>query len=495
MIVLDTTPPNQVTGLTNTSTNESFVSLNWSTTTDNGSGVKEYIIYRNNTNIANTTLIEYNDSNVNSSSSYLYTVSAVDYAGNEGLSDSLVVNTSADLTAPVISNIANSSITTSGAIITWSTDDYANSTVYYGTSNSSLNQTESSSPLTKSHSISLGLESSKTYFYKVGSSNREGRTKNSSIYNFTTASIIGGSTPPGGGGGGGTPPSTATSIKVGSSFISYNLEENDMLEFTLDGESHTIKMDEIEEDYVILIISPTPQTIKISLGETKKIDVNYDTKYDLEIKLISIVNTIRSKQATILIKGAGAPEPLRVLQLPRKEEVKKSPPKPVPKPTPKVEEYAPPEKEGINILTYAISTFIAIALIGSLVMKERMRINYMNNQPELRLQNFIKKAKTKGYKIDDVRKVLVSKGWPSHIVDSAALHDPISYLLKKGHNHTMVREVLKSKGFSSRIIDNAILHNHINKELKKRRSLKSIRKELIKAGWDKKTIDKKVPAK
>ena len=494
LIVLDTTPPNQVTGLTNTSTNESFVSLNWSTTTDNGSGVEKYIIYRNNTNIANTTLIEYNDSNVNSSSSYLYNVSAVDYAGNEGLSDSLVVNTSADLTAPVISNIANSSITKSGAVITWSTDDYANSTVYYGTNSSDLDQTENNSTLTKSHSITLSeLNSSTTYYYQVNSSNREGLATNSSIYDFTTSSREVSSPPGGSGGGGGTPPQTATSIKVGSSFVSYNLEENDMLEFTLNGETHTIKMDEIEEDYVILIISSIPQTIKISLGETKKIDVNYDTKYDIEIKLISIVNTIRSKQATILIKGAEAPKALGVLHLPRKEEVKKAPPKePVPKP--KVEEYAP-EKEGINILTYAISAFITIALIGSLVMKERMRINYMNNQPELRLRGFIKKAKTKGYKIDDVRKVLVSKGWPSYIVDSAALHDPISYLLKKGHNHTMVREILKSKGFSQKIIDNAILHNHITKELKKRRSLKSIRKELIKAGWNKKTIDKKLPAK
>ncbi|TKJ17215.1 hypothetical protein CEE44_01635 [Candidatus Woesearchaeota archaeon B3_Woes] len=405
LIILDTTPPDEITGLVNTTPTESSINLSWAAATDSGSGVAKYLVYRNDTNIINTTVTTYNDTTVNSSSTYIYNVSAMDYAGNEGLLDNITANTSADVTAPVISNIANSSITTSGATITWSTDDYANSTVYYGTNSSNLDSTSGSSTLTKSHSITLGLDPGTTYYYQVNSSNREGWATNSTIYSFTTASSGGSST--GGGGGGGT-----------TTIITSSVEE-----------------------------------------------------------------------------GVEEPKPLEVIYLPKtpKEEEKKSPPK-KPTPKPKVKEDIPPEKEG-DLLTYAISAFITIALIGGLFMKERMRINYMNNQPELKLQGFIKKAKTKGYKIDDIRKILVSKGWPSHLVDTAALHDPISGLLKKGHNHTMIREVLKSKGFSQKIIDNAILHNHINKELRKRRSVKSIRNELLKAGWTKKIIDKKLPAK
>ena len=163
------------------------------------------------------------------------------------------------------------------------------------------------------------------------------------------------------------------------------------------------------------------------------------------------------------------------------------------KPSPVPDELAP--QKGTDIISYAISIMLSIALVGGLVMKEKMRLDYMNNQPELRLHSFIKKAKSKGHKIDAIRKALVSKGWPAHVVDSASLHDVISVLSKKGYNNTLIRQVLKSKGFDKRIVENAIVNNHIEKELKKRKSVKSIRNGLIKAGWDKRMVEKKLPAK
>ncbi|MCD6522382.1 MAG: fibronectin type III domain-containing protein, partial [Candidatus Diapherotrites archaeon] len=84
--------------------------------------------------------------------------------------------------------VTATSITTENATITWTTDESSNSTVYYGTSSSTLDNTVTDNSSVTSHSIKLsGLTSNTTYYYKVKSCDASGNCKESDVYNFTTA--------------------------------------------------------------------------------------------------------------------------------------------------------------------------------------------------------------------------------------------------------------------------------------------------------------------
>ncbi len=92
-----------------------------------------------------------------------------------------------DTTAPVISNVANTSITNSSVLITWNTDDSANSSVEYGTTTDLLGGSNSSASLTTSHSLSIyGLTNNTLYHYNVTSCNSDDLCNTSGPYNFTT---------------------------------------------------------------------------------------------------------------------------------------------------------------------------------------------------------------------------------------------------------------------------------------------------------------------
>ena len=92
-----------------------------------------------------------------------------------------------DTTAPVLSSIAAGSITSNGAVISWTTNEAADTQVFYGTTtNYGL-----SSPLVTTkvttHSVPLsGLSASTTYHYTVNSRDAAGNLATSSDKTFTT---------------------------------------------------------------------------------------------------------------------------------------------------------------------------------------------------------------------------------------------------------------------------------------------------------------------
>ncbi|MBU0757598.1 MAG: PGF-pre-PGF domain-containing protein [Nanoarchaeota archaeon] len=92
-----------------------------------------------------------------------------------------------DTVNPVISSVANISVTWSTYNIIWNTDEPANSIVFYG--NSSGNYTSSASNLTEytlSHNITISnLEDNRTYYYIVNSTDPSGNSNQSEEYNIT----------------------------------------------------------------------------------------------------------------------------------------------------------------------------------------------------------------------------------------------------------------------------------------------------------------------
>ncbi|MCU0642246.1 MAG: CehA/McbA family metallohydrolase, partial [archaeon] len=112
-----------------------------------------------------------------------------------------------EFTTPLISGVGASSISSSSATISWTTDIASNSTVLYGTT-SGLGSSASINDSATSHLVMLsGLGSSTSYFYRVmscvASSCAYGPQEQYTPYSFTTQAASNNNNNGGGGGGGG----------------------------------------------------------------------------------------------------------------------------------------------------------------------------------------------------------------------------------------------------------------------------------------------------
>ncbi|HMA78777.1 MAG TPA: fibronectin type III domain-containing protein, partial [Candidatus Paceibacterota bacterium] len=97
----DTFPPTVPNNVTATPLAGFTIELNWDASTDNV-GVSGYQVWRDDVQIATTTLITYTDSGLASSTSYTYYLTAFDAAGNISASSSPVVATTQTPVEPVI---------------------------------------------------------------------------------------------------------------------------------------------------------------------------------------------------------------------------------------------------------------------------------------------------------------------------------------------------------------------------------------------------------
>jgi len=107
-----------------------------------------------------------------------------------------------DSTPPSIINVSPTQISTTGATITWVTDEDSTSLVEYGGSQSLGSASGLDPGLVTDHSVELtGLAEGTTYYYRVVSSDELGNTASSSILSFKTSSSAPPPLPPPSGGG------------------------------------------------------------------------------------------------------------------------------------------------------------------------------------------------------------------------------------------------------------------------------------------------------
>ena len=66
-------------------------------------------------------------------------------------------------------------------------------------------------------------------------------------------------------------------------------------------QKHSVTIQEVGDDYVILVIASTPQTVRLTVGQTGQYDVTGDGHNDIEITLNSIIN----KKANLTFKQLG----------------------------------------------------------------------------------------------------------------------------------------------------------------------------------------------
>jgi hypothetical protein len=245
---------------------------------------------------------------------YLWSCGACDSLGNCNTS---VENRTLfiDTLPPTISNV-HASATATTAVITWQTNEGANSIIKWGTT-LDLENEASSSQLTASHSITLtGLSPSTLYYYNVTSCDAAGNCNTSGYYNFTTSASSGGGGGgggggAGGGGGGGGGSGAGASVSVGGWQISWperqeeeipadiniestegsvsiNAKKNQKINLRIKNEMHQILIAEVLESRIRIVLYSEPMEYWIYLGSTLFIDIDKDNKNDLAITLESI---------------------------------------------------------------------------------------------------------------------------------------------------------------------------------------------------------------
>ncbi len=127
-------------------------------------------------------------SGLTEATTYHFQVCSTDSPGNQACSSDQTFST-LDETPPVISNVQVTNITATGATITWTTNENADSKVDYGlTAGPPYTDTETDGAMVTSHSIDLtGLSSGTTYHFRVRSGDGSGNEAFTSDAVFTTA--------------------------------------------------------------------------------------------------------------------------------------------------------------------------------------------------------------------------------------------------------------------------------------------------------------------
>ncbi|MBN1569652.1 MAG: fibronectin type III domain-containing protein [Acidobacteria bacterium] len=192
----DTTAPT-ITEISSSAVTSSSATITWTTNEVSDSQV-EYgtsTSYGSSTTLDSTLLTSHSQalSGLTPSTVYHYRVKSRDSAGNQATSTDNTFTTSAppDTTPPTISNVAGSGITTTGATITWTTNEASNTQVEYGTSTGYGSSTTLNSSMVTSHSQSLsGLTAGTTYHYRVKSADAAGNLAVSTDYTFRTSDPV-----------------------------------------------------------------------------------------------------------------------------------------------------------------------------------------------------------------------------------------------------------------------------------------------------------------
>jgi len=142
-----TTPPSVPTGLAGTAASSTQVNLSWTASTDNV-GVAGYNVFRNGTKVGSIQTTSYQDTGLSAGTTYIYTVSAYDVAGNTsaqsgGVSISTPIGLTVAITSPANGSVlkgngsVNIAVTASDAVAVPSITIMADSNVLYTCTNTS----------------------------------------------------------------------------------------------------------------------------------------------------------------------------------------------------------------------------------------------------------------------------------------------------------------------------------------------------------------------
>jgi hypothetical protein len=189
---VSTIPPT-ISKVTASSVTDTTAVISWTTNEASDSQINfgTTAAYGSNTALDSAMVTSHSEtlSGLASGTLYHYQVQSRDSNGNLGVSGDFTFTTAAPgSTMPVISNVGSSSITATGAVISWTTDKATSSQVNYGTTTAYGGSTPLDSTLVTGHTVTLnGLTPSTVYHYQVLSRDSSGNLAVSGDFTFTTA--------------------------------------------------------------------------------------------------------------------------------------------------------------------------------------------------------------------------------------------------------------------------------------------------------------------
>src|SRR5207253_315697 len=191
----DVTPP-VISGVTATTVAATSATIQWTTNEASDSQVE----YGPTTSYGSTTTLDATPRTAHSvaltglsdGTTYHYRVKSKDAAGNLATSADSTFTTN-DITPPVISGVAVTSVGGTGATIQWATNEASDSQVEYGLTTGDGSRTAQGATPRNAHSVALsGLTDGTIYHYRVKSKDGAGNLATSADSTFTTNDI----TPP-----------------------------------------------------------------------------------------------------------------------------------------------------------------------------------------------------------------------------------------------------------------------------------------------------------
>jgi len=251
---------------------------------------------------------------------------ATDSLGNSNTTVNTTYTT--DNVAPLnTTHFSAGSLSSSGATISATMGEAAKCTVVYGTNSSNLSGSATSSSFSTSVSVAItGLSASTTYYYNVTSCVDQAGNTNTfapphGIFNFTTSS----SGNAGGGGGGSSGGSYTTSSTfefsdITGSFRSVELGRGDAMRFSHEDQDHQVKVTSLGSTSADFEVMSEPQAFSLFIGQSKDVDVDGDTKADLNVKLLDIVSSKALVKVSSLLSQEGS-----IALLPPAKKVKEEP--------------------------------------------------------------------------------------------------------------------------------------------------------------------------
>lgn len=166
----DTAAPSVPTGLTATPSSDTSIQLAWAAATDTGgSGLREYVIFRNGTEIETTAVRTFTSTSLAPSTAYSFTVAARDNANNtsaQSASASATTLAVPDTSPPTVpGNVAAATLSASSIRLSWTAATDAGGSLpidYVVRRNGTVVATVSDSPF-----VNTGLASNTMYTYTV----------------------------------------------------------------------------------------------------------------------------------------------------------------------------------------------------------------------------------------------------------------------------------------------------------------------------------------
>jgi uncharacterized protein (TIGR02145 family) len=194
----DTTAPT-ISSISVDSTTSTTATISWTTNEDSDSIVgfsqdESYTQEQGSTTLTQSHSLTL--TGLTPETTYYFQVKSRDANGNlatetDATTQTFTTDSGSDTTPPIIlSGPTVSSLTSSSAVVSWTTDENSNSYVDFGTVSGTYTETQGKQgDSTTSHSVTLNnLTSGETYYYKVRSEDSSDNQVSSAEYSFTTTS-------------------------------------------------------------------------------------------------------------------------------------------------------------------------------------------------------------------------------------------------------------------------------------------------------------------